>query len=691
MALQVNANNIANVNTEGFSRKIVELAPRRLGSLGVGVDVANISRNVNQFLIDQVRDQNSALSSITTRERFLTQLQGIFGTPDSSDNFAASLTALNNNFEALALSPESESAHFDTVNDARKLVLQITQLSKIIQGDLRAEADQSIAAGVTTINQQLLAIKDINAKISQAEASNSPNGELRDQRDVAIGKIAELIDIRTFETGGNKFNIFTGSGRTLLSEGTVFTFSHTAAAQTDASIAFVKPGDANFPGTIAGIFVGTPDLSAGSNDITTQIAAGAFKGLIDARDTVLPNLQKELDRLTSTLTTQINAIHSQGTAVPPPATLTGSQRFATTDAFSGTGSVRIAVLNQTTQAVVEIVDINLAGLGGTPTVATVVAAINAGLTGTPASIDANGKLVIQAQSANQGISINENTSAVTTVGGVTRGFSHYFGLNDFFVGNPSISDYNAYATGPQTSSTTALGLAGTLTFRFDGTAGTTVAYTTGQSLETIAASINGNATLTTQNITATVSDDASGRRLTIRDTGRDNFIITDSSTLLSSTNVTPNETGISSVFAVNSGITNSTDRVSRGQLSLTAAVGATGVAIGDGTIANSIAGLFSNSIAFVQSGGISATNTTITRFASQILSLQASLTANAESELAFSESFFETLVFRQQNDSAVNIDEELAGLIVLENAFSASARVLSVITELLDILIDTVR
>jgi len=514
---------------------------------------------------------------------------------------------------------------------------------------------------------------------------------LRDQRDLAVLKIAEFIDIRTFESGNGKLSVFTSAGATLLTESSVFTLTHTAAAQTDASIAFIQPGDSNFPGPIGGIFVGTPDLTNGSNDITTQIRAGEFKGYIDARDTILPNLQNELDRLTSTLTTRINAIHNQGTAFPPPTTLTGSQTIAATDAFSATGSVRIAILNQTTGAVVEFTDINLGGLSATATITDVVNAINAGLTGTPASINANGKLVIQAQSTNQGISIGENTSAVTSIGSVTRGFSQFFGLNDFLVSNVNGSDYNAYVSSPQTSSTTALGLAGTLTFRFDGTAGTTVAYTTGQSLEAIAASINANTTLAAQNITATVSNDSGGRSLTIRDTGRDNFIVTDSSTLLSSTNITPDDTGASAVLAVSPDIVNNSNRIARGQLNLTAAVGATGVSVGDGTIANSIAGLFGTRIAFVQSGGISASNSTILNFAGQILSIQASLAASAQSELSFSETFFETLVFRQQNDSAVNIDEELAGLVVLENAFNASARVLTVVSELLDTLINAIR
>ena len=71
------------------------------------------------------------------------------------------------------------------------------------------------------------------------------------------------------------------------------------------------------------------------------------------------------------------------------------------------------MLNQATGAVVEFVDVNLAGLGATATVNDLINAINAGLTGMPAAINANGLLVLPAQSAGQGFAINENTSAVT--------------------------------------------------------------------------------------------------------------------------------------------------------------------------------------------------------------------------------------------------------------------------------------
>lgn len=687
-ALQVTSNNISNVNTPGFTRKTIEFEARRLADTGAGVDISTVSRSVDEFLLRQVREQQGTVARLTARENFFAQIQGIFGTPNSDDNISSGLATLNNNFETLALTPESEAARFEVVNEARKLTVQFVQLSTTIQ-TLRAEADQNIAREVADVSTQLQAIDDLNVRIAQAVAQGQPDAELRDQRDLALARITENMDVRTFENADGRISIFTGAGRTILSEGTVFALSHTSAAQTDAATAYVQPGDANYPGPITGIFAGTPDLVNGSNDITTEIADGRIKGLIDARDTDLPNLQKELDRLAAVLKSQINAIHNQGTAFPPPATLTGSQSFALTDAFAGTGSARIAVLNQTTGAVVEFVDVNLAGLGATATVNDVVNAINAGLTGTPASLNASGQLVLQAQAAGQGIAINENTSAVTVVGAETRGLSHFFGLNDFFTANVNGSDYNSYATASQSSSTAALGLAGTLTFRFDNTAGVAVNHAATDSLEAIAASINGTAALTAQNITATVEDDSGGRRLTITDSDRDTFIISDSSTLLSTTNMTSNETTFSTVFAVDSALASNQDLVSRGQLDLTA--GATGLSVGDGNIANALAGVFNADIAFVGSGGISATTPSIIRFSGQILELQASLAFDAQSDLEFNEVFLETISFRQQGESGVNIDEELAGLVALENAFAASSRVFTAVAEMLDQLLNSVR
>ncbi|MFT6580494.1 MAG: flagellar hook-associated protein 1 FlgK [Alphaproteobacteria bacterium] len=333
----------------------------------------------------------------------------------------------------------------------------------------------------------------------------------------------------------------------------------------------------------------------------------------------------------------------------------------------------------------------MGGLGATATVSDVVAAINAGLTGTPASISADGRLVIQAQTAGQGASINERDSAITVVGAETRGFSHYFGANDLFDVGTNVSQYTNFATTAQNSSTTALGLAGTINFRQDNSAGANVTYAIGDTLETIAASINATAALSAQDITATVETDSGGRRLVVRDTSGDNFVMTDSGALFSTLAMSRNAASQSTAVRIRSDIAANPDLLARGTLSLTAAVGDTGVSVGDGSTANNMAGVFSNDIAFARAGGIADTTTTISRFTAQIIELQAAQASDNRDEFEFSEVFKQTLEFAQGSQSGVNIDEELANIIVLQQAFGASARAFSAASEMFETLVNSLR
>ena len=85
--------------------------------------------------------------------------------------------------------PESEAAWFEAVNEARKLTVQFNQLSETIQAP-RAEADSNIALEVAQVSMQLQAVADLNVRIAQAIAQNQPDSKLRNQRDLALGKIS---------------------------------------------------------------------------------------------------------------------------------------------------------------------------------------------------------------------------------------------------------------------------------------------------------------------------------------------------------------------------------------------------------------------------------------------------------------------------------------------------------------------
>lgn len=685
-ALQATSNNIINVNTEGYSRKDVTFTTRTINGLGAGVNVANVDRVVDEFLIREIRDQQAIIGNLDVREEFLSELESLFSSPDNNRSITSALDTVRDSLEAFSVTPESSAAAFNAVNELRKAVLQVKDLTDSIQ-NLRLKADQEIARAASNISNELNIISDLNTRVARAETLNQPSGEERDERDRAIKRLAEQMDLRIIEDSNGLLTVLTNTGRNLISGSVVETVSHVSAVQMSASLSYLAPTDTGYPGGIGGLFLGTPDTTNGTNDISTEITTGRLKGLIDLRDDVLPNLQSELDTLVQKMTVQLNAAHNAGTAAPPPNTLTGSQTLAGTDTLAATGAVDIVIANRSTGAVIETLNIPDLSAASADTVAEVVALINA-MTNASASLNSDGKLVISADSSANGVAISNSTSSYTVVQGETRNFSHYFGLNDLIVQEANSSDYNSFASAQVSSSTTNLGLTGAITIT--GSFGSSAITYTGNTLAEIASEINADGTLSTAGITASVVNDGSGRRLTIRDSGGDNFRITDSGTLVSQIGLTSDNRDLSGRFQINTDIASDPTRLAHGTVASTT-VGQVVVSAGDGTAASNLAGVFSSDITFGTTGGISGVSTTLASFSAQMLGLQAAQTNDARVELEFTTQFTETLEFRASSVSGVNLDEELANLVVLEQSFNASARIITVAADMLQELIDSVR
>ena len=686
-ALQTTSDNIANANTDGFTRKKVEFTNINLLGRGAGVEVSRISRSVNEFLLRQIRDTQGVTNNFEVRDKALQEIQLLFGTPESDNSISNSLTELKNAFEALALTPENQAMQFEAVGIARELALRVSELANNVQR-LRAEADSEIARLTSLLDKGIQNVSQLNVQIARSLTLNQETGSLQDARDRELEAISEIIDIQSTENTDGRVDIFTKGGRSLINGSISINVAHTASGSTNAVTQYLNPTDAGYPGAITGIFIN--GSTAATDDITPEITGGQLNGLIDLRDEVLPNLQSELDQLATTLLNRVNSQHNTGTAFPPPTTLTGTHSFASTDRLTATGTIRISTIDRTTGNVVANYD--SPGLNTITSVGALLTSINGALGAGTATLDTDGKLVLTSGVATRGIAINVNNSAITVVGAETRNFGHFFGSNDFVQGVTDKSDYNSFISSQQANSTTAVGgTSGTLTFNISTGSTATQAYVNSQTLDTIAANITANGTLAAAGISAKVVNDGTGRRLVVSDSGLDNFVITDSGSLLSDIKMSTDDRAQANVMTVRSDIANDPTLTARGILSRTAAVGAKGISSGDSTAANAIAGVFDVQQTFNSVGGISGAQTTIAGYAAQILSVQAGLAAEAQSQKEFNQSFLESLQFRSDADSGVNIDEELSNIIILEQAFNASARIISVVDAMFDELFNTVR
>lgn len=660
-ALDVTAQNVSNVNTVGYSAKTVNQQAVVIAGQGAGVEIASITRTVNEFLILELRDAVTELGDVEVLDDYYARMQNMFGTLSSDTSPTIALAELATKFQALADTPENVSLRTDLVERARLLTEQFVDMAEDIE-DLRIEVDRGIEDAVTDINTQLTLVKKLNIQIAAGIALNQGVGELQDQRDVALGTIAELIDIQQFTRSNGEIVVLSKAGRTLV-DGTAATLSHTA-------VSGINPLT-----THAGGAIDTIDLNG--VDITNEITSGRIAGYVALRDTLLPNLHSQMQELTTVLHDEINILHNQGTAYPGLASVTGSRSFVAADPPDWTGTFRVAVTDNT-GVVVELQDIDLS------TVATVGALVTAidGMTNLSASLNTSGKMVILPTGANR-IGFNELDSSVT-VGNQTMGASNFLGLNDFFT---SSNEYNEYDSAYQTNSTAARGLTGTLTFAGDfGT--TAVNYIAGNSLDDITATINANGTLAAAGVTASIIADGSGSRLRINEPTGTNFFITDSSTLASAIDLKIRNTQIVSQIAVRSDAVNDPSLVARGTLSnsLTLAIGDIAISTGDKSIAQAIANRFNDDLDFSATNLLAGTSSTLSEYAAEILSLNAAQANAATDTRDARQILVDNLKARTGEISGVNLDEELSKMIILENAYAASARVITTTQNLFEIL-----
>ncbi|MDC0196795.1 hypothetical protein OAJ93_04270, partial [Gammaproteobacteria bacterium] len=249
----------------------------------------------------------------------------------------------------------------------------------------------------------------------------------------------------------------------------------------------------------------------------------------------------------------------------------------------------------------------------------------------------------------------------------TRGISSRLKVREDIVSNNSFISRgslqsNSFSTSAQTSAITnfaTLGgiAAGALQFTVDASTAATINYATTDSLTTVAASINANATLASANISAEVITLGANSQLKINNSKSDNFWIID--------------TG---------GLTTTTSQ---------------GISIGDGTTAANIAAQFDTQKTFLAApasgGGLAQTTSTLNNYAASILSANSSSVTTLDQELTFQEQLTMELYNKHTSASGVNMDEELANMIIIEQSYLAAARIITTTQSLFKVLNDMMR
>ncbi|WP_447962243.1 flagellar hook-associated protein FlgK [Nitrospira sp. Ecomares 2.1] len=291
--LATTSHNIANINTKGYSRQevVLESARPAEGKIGSGVRVAAIRQTVDTFLENQLTALHEDLGSISARNNYLVQADGIFTETDNS-GLSLSLTEFFNAVRDVATNPESTIQRTVLLAKGQSLTDQFGTVAKGLN-QIRLDANGEISRHVNTINGLATKIASLNDVIFKVESSGPEALDLRDQRRVLINDLAGLVDI---EQVTMKDGIGIHVGGQLLVGG-----NHANKLSTKS--------DPDNPPLHDVTFV----RSDGSEySISDKIYGGQIGGLLALRDGDIVKFQDQVDRLAAVLTTEFNQQHQVG-------------------------------------------------------------------------------------------------------------------------------------------------------------------------------------------------------------------------------------------------------------------------------------------------------------------------------------------------------------------------------------------
>jgi flagellar hook-associated protein 1 len=289
-ALNTTANNVANVNTPGYSRQepvLVTNDPVVVGSVTYGTGVSleklqSVRDPILEMRIAEETQQQSQWSAYTSAMQ-QAQVQFTTSTSDIGTEMSNFFTSLNQ----LSTDPSDLALRQGVLTAADNLATAFNNTASNL-GSQRSSLDLQVSQDVQQVNALTTQIASLNTQINQQQGVGQNASSLEDQRDVLIGQLSSLIDVSEIQSD-NGLTLTTSNGTALVVGGQSFALS----TQTNSS--------------------GYQDVySSQGTDITQNLTSGDLAGTLQVRDQVLPGLLSNLDTLAAGLANSLNTANQAG-------------------------------------------------------------------------------------------------------------------------------------------------------------------------------------------------------------------------------------------------------------------------------------------------------------------------------------------------------------------------------------------
>jgi flagellar hook-associated protein 1 FlgK len=676
--LRTVSNNIANVNTPGYARELANQSTSvTAGRIG-GVTIGEPTRVADRFLEGTVYSRAGEAGRSDIVLNYYDQLQSLLGKPGDTFGLPGQLNAIMASAAEMTGTSDPTAATAQFLGNAQDAITTMNQTTGDIAG-MRSDVETGISTTVGRINDLLKQIDDLNDTVAQLSAFGKSTSGVDDQRLTALQELSGLVNVNVRQQTDGRVTIETTSGQVLLDQ-RVRQLDYpqgNGAAQTlypNITLRF-----ANADGSMG---------AATGDTIASSSVGGKLGGLIDMRDNILPKATSDLNTMFTALAQTLNAVSNAGAQLPAPSALSGSATgLVAGDRLGFNGAASFAVI-QADGTLVAKADVDFTALGPTATVQDAVDAINAGLGGAGVATFVDGKLSITASNPANGIATGQSPTAPSSRGGT--GFAQYFGLNDVVKSDTPLvpsgfaaSDPHGFGAG-ETANVLLRDASGKLvgSYAVTGSVGPTVGdIITELNASPLAASgsfalddagrIRFSPNASMQGATTSISSDSTNRFGT-------------GLSFSEWSGLSPQDSGLATA-AVSTSLLDNSSGFPLAQLDTTAAVGQKAIGPGDTRGATTLVDALSNPINLGKDGVV-----TLDSFANAVFGRIGTEAARAETAQSGADARLTDAISRRDNFAGVNVDEELAQMVVLQNSYSAAARVVTTTSDMYDTLINMI-
>jgi len=335
VALNVTGENIANVNTAGYSRQQVVMATGPVTTsngytLGNGVAVQSVQRSYDAMLQQQLVSTNSSYQGNLTAQTALQQIQPSFN--EVATNGLG--TAVDNFFGAwqdLSTNPQGTAERQALLSSTQVMTDTFHQMNASLTS-VASSADSSLTGISSEVTGNAKSLALVNAQIIDTQAAGGSTNELLDQRDLLLQNIAKDVGISSTVQSDGTATVTLAGGQQLVSGAkyaTLYTNPSAAVPPTNNIMltALGAPPPATAPGT---------DTNVSATVGGTGNSLGKLGGTLQIRDTIVPGYLSKLDEMASKLVATVNAQQSAGYGIDGPPATTGNNFFAPAGVTSAT-------------------------------------------------------------------------------------------------------------------------------------------------------------------------------------------------------------------------------------------------------------------------------------------------------------------------------------------------------------------